>query len=89
MHRHAFGRNKLVNWMQLSGYCQIPSGVENPYQVKYGKMDVSDSGACRTLFESYVILFWTDLRYLEPGPGAHCRYTLVASFPRGTEGHAN
>jgi hypothetical protein len=28
--------------MYLSGYCQIPSGVENPDQVKYGKMDFSD-----------------------------------------------
>jgi hypothetical protein len=29
--------------MYLSGYHQIPSGVENPDQVKYGKMDFSDS----------------------------------------------
>jgi hypothetical protein len=28
--------------MYLSGYHQIPSGVENPDQVKYGKMDFSD-----------------------------------------------
>ena len=28
--------------MYLSGYHQIPSGVGNPNQVKYGKMDFSD-----------------------------------------------
>jgi hypothetical protein len=31
--------------MYLLGYHQIPSGVENPDQVKYGKMDFSDRHA--------------------------------------------